>query len=72
MSSAMYRGSSYAFFASSAWISARTLWSTDGMSTFRAYSLYAGMLAIMLEMMRPLRCCWCSSAYSMARTPPHE
>ena len=30
------------------------------------------MLAIMFEMIRPFRCCWYFSAYSMASMPPHE
>jgi len=35
-------------------ISASTAGSIDGISTFFAYSLYAGMLDIMFEMIRPL------------------
>ena len=43
-----------------------------GISTSSAYRLYAGMLAIMLEITSPLRCSWCASAYSIASMPPHD
>jgi hypothetical protein len=43
-----------------------------GMITFFAYSLYLGMLDIMLEMTSPFRFWPYLSAYSAARRPPHE
>ncbi len=53
-------------------ISARTAWSMRGMITFWAYSLYFGMLAIMFEMIKPLRFAWYFKAYSMASSPPQD
>ncbi len=52
----MYRGVSVSPDASRRMISASTSWSIAGMSTERAYSLYAGMLIIMLEITSPFRC----------------
>ena len=68
----MYRGVSVSPALSSPLISASTSWSIAGISTLRAYSLYAGMLIIMLEITSPFRLCWYLSAYSVARMPPHE
>ena len=68
----MYSGVSVSPLASRLLILASLSWSIAGMSTVRAYSLYAGMLDIMFETTRPFRCCWYLSAYSVARIPPHE
>jgi hypothetical protein len=49
------------FASSSLRTSASTVWSMDGMSTLRAYSLYSGMLAIMFENeSMPLSASWCA------------